>query len=449
MKKLTTTLITLLMTFLLIESYITPSFASMNDKSQMLNRIFPDIKNHWSENTVKEAIKKGYIDGFEDGNFHPDQTVTRAEFIKMLALALKLDIPKGNEQEWYSPFVNALVHAGIHQWSDFDSGDWNTPITREEVARLSVRATEKEKHNIDTRKWMYDATSTGLITGLNDRGDLGILESSNRAQAVTIIERIFKLRHNENLEVDKHAESQAEFFWHNTNMFTMWKNFLTTKGWNGFNPEGFDSKMTIDSPDGIYKGRITGIYVIDLADTNDPFWSIIPYSINDLYWNAGDRAQFPIRDIKDAFLVYYTQSLDYNNDPGHISTNLYYNTDGSIQLQMLGVGEENKKEFEDGTCCKYDVEQYNRIGQGSLEASQSINLKLDPSYNGKVYQGYIDHKVARLPMMIVPKKIKEYSYVTVDAEVSRSFSQPYTNRLYYKWFTDDHLNTSTKRIELN
>jgi len=44
-------------------------------------RIFRDLPaSHWAAPEVAEAVQKGYIVGYPDGTFRPDQPATREEF---------------------------------------------------------------------------------------------------------------------------------------------------------------------------------------------------------------------------------------------------------------------------------------------------------------------------------------------------------------------------------
>lgn len=45
---------------------------------------FSDIENHWAETFIEEAYNLGFIDGYGDGTFHPDQPITRAETMKIV-----------------------------------------------------------------------------------------------------------------------------------------------------------------------------------------------------------------------------------------------------------------------------------------------------------------------------------------------------------------------------
>lgn len=185
-----------------------------------------DISGHWAESDIKAIVTAGYVDGYPDGSFKPDHTVTRAEFITMAAKAAGVKpVPGGDNKEWYAPYVAALVQAGIHQYKDFSSGDWNTPITRMEMARLAVRASDKSlqspEDSTDAKKFMFLATQKGLITGMAD-GQLGKDESATRAQSVKIIQRILDVSQGKKLEVDKRAASYAEVELTGSNVQTMW-----------------------------------------------------------------------------------------------------------------------------------------------------------------------------------------------------------------------------------
>ena len=43
-----------------------------------------DIGGHWAAAEIERAISSGYVKGYPDGTFRPDDGVTRAEFVAML-----------------------------------------------------------------------------------------------------------------------------------------------------------------------------------------------------------------------------------------------------------------------------------------------------------------------------------------------------------------------------
>ena len=35
-----------------------------------------DIQGHWAEQQIEQAVTEGWVDGYPDGSFHPDDTIT-------------------------------------------------------------------------------------------------------------------------------------------------------------------------------------------------------------------------------------------------------------------------------------------------------------------------------------------------------------------------------------
>jgi hypothetical protein len=178
-----------------------------------LASMFLDMTGHWAQGAVEQAAAKGYVDGYQDGTFHPDTLVTRAEFAKMAATALGLKAnPAGPGMDWFTPYVEALFLANVYGHEEVHA-QWNEPITRQEIARIGVRASDKTLQKQDTavdlKYAMLTAVKKGLLQGV-DGGALGPEQPSNRAQAVTIIERILTLISGGTLSVDVNALSQAE-----------------------------------------------------------------------------------------------------------------------------------------------------------------------------------------------------------------------------------------------
>ncbi|WP_034429820.1 S-layer homology domain-containing protein, partial [Caldisalinibacter kiritimatiensis] len=62
-----------------------------NHFKQIANR-FSDMGNHWADVTVGKLVELGILDGYGDGTFKPNNTITRAEFSKVVRTSLKLDL---------------------------------------------------------------------------------------------------------------------------------------------------------------------------------------------------------------------------------------------------------------------------------------------------------------------------------------------------------------------
>lgn len=184
---------------------------------------FSDTAGHWAESSIMNAVTKGYVEGYEDGTFRPDQSISRAEFLKMAVSGLNIS-PSGSGDAWYSGYVRAAVESGFHRYEDFSTGTMDSPITREEMARIVSRAADAVlQKELDSRKLVYEAVKKGLIQGLTG-GELGLDESTTRAQSVTVIERILTAKSGGTLPVDKAASSFAELNLRNSNVETMWGN---------------------------------------------------------------------------------------------------------------------------------------------------------------------------------------------------------------------------------
>lgn len=45
---------------------------------------FSDLKNHWAESDIAFICQEGYMVGYQDGTFRPNEKITRAEFVQMI-----------------------------------------------------------------------------------------------------------------------------------------------------------------------------------------------------------------------------------------------------------------------------------------------------------------------------------------------------------------------------
>ncbi len=77
---------------------------------------FTDVALHWAWEQVADAVARGWVSGYPDGTFRPDQPVTYGEFSKMLVLAKGLPpAPGPADVDWSSPWRNAAIQAGWMQ----------------------------------------------------------------------------------------------------------------------------------------------------------------------------------------------------------------------------------------------------------------------------------------------------------------------------------------------
>ncbi|WP_248930501.1 S-layer homology domain-containing protein [Paenibacillus hamazuiensis] len=309
------------------------------------NPAFSDIADHWAKKDILNAVQEKYVDGYPNGTFEPDTSITRAEFIKMIVAALKFQPRLGADGPWYQPYVDAAVANGIHQYEEFYGDNiMNGAISREEVSRLAVRATGQA--NYESKKWMYLATSKGIIQGLDDTGTLGEDQVTTRAQAITVIERIKKVRAGETLPVQKQAVNRAELKWHKTNIFMVMPQFFGADGKSKIYPEfpWDESKLIVETPDGLFKGALDQLVAIDMEDPNDPNRWILG-DIDGLLWSgAPSKPGYPIKDYPQSYVLFFDRHTNFNNDTSKYGRNILYGFYGitSPDRNALYAGSLNK-----------------------------------------------------------------------------------------------------------
>lgn len=283
---------------------------------------FSDLSGHWSKAAVELAVSKGYVDGYEDGTYRPDGTLTRAEFTKLVITALQVPVSGTvSGGEWYQPYVAAAVTQGFYRTTDFTG--WDQPMTRLEMARMAARAAGLQAE--DEKQWMYQATKAGLIQGVDDTGSLEVEGTTTRAQSVTIIERILQVKAGETLEADKHAVNRAELLWHRTNIFTVMPEFFPEV----YRPWSTD-ELTLTTPDGLWQGTVEQLVAIDVNDLQDPGWALLPPR-DELRWTGRNvKDSFPIKDY-DSYILVLVSHVDYNKDSSTYASgnDVYFSTAGT------------------------------------------------------------------------------------------------------------------------
>jgi hypothetical protein len=101
---------------------------------------FPDTKNHWAYQTIEWAVKNGIVVGYPDGTFRPDNTVTEAEFLKMLVMMYKPDgvVKESNAAQWANSYYAFAFKMNYPVKGTKNIVARNAYINRGEVADLVV-----------------------------------------------------------------------------------------------------------------------------------------------------------------------------------------------------------------------------------------------------------------------------------------------------------------------
>lgn len=108
---------------------------------------FFDTEDHWSRPWVESLADRGLVKGLDDGTFRPDSLLTRAQFSQMLLNSFPTQtagpprsFPDVDPSAWYATAVQAAADSG---WMiGFDDGSFrpNEPLTKAQAITSLVRA---------------------------------------------------------------------------------------------------------------------------------------------------------------------------------------------------------------------------------------------------------------------------------------------------------------------
>lgn len=90
----------------------------LEDITKSLSGMPNDIRGHWAEENVIKYVEKGMVRGYEDGSFKPDNPISRAEFVTIINNHLNLtdvaeiEFTDISEKAWYKTELQKAVEGG-------------------------------------------------------------------------------------------------------------------------------------------------------------------------------------------------------------------------------------------------------------------------------------------------------------------------------------------------
>ncbi|MGI5948726.1 InlB B-repeat-containing protein [Peptoniphilus sp.] len=135
------------------------------DVAHSSNTGFSDADNMWYSSVIKYAVDKGYIKGYGDGTFKPNEEITRAEFAAMISKFVDKGYPgstnfKDIKGHWASDAISALY--GNKNIKGYPDGTFkpNSKLTRAEAVTILNSVFGR-----DTRvNSLYNINTSGLKT---------------------------------------------------------------------------------------------------------------------------------------------------------------------------------------------------------------------------------------------------------------------------------------------
>lgn len=180
-------------------------------QSSVFAASFRDMNvSHWAYKYVITLTNNNVINGYNDGTFRPEGTITNAEFIKLVVMAalpewIDINDAESNFEHWASRYVWIAERYGLIKTGSITLENIDIPITRIEMVRIIVKAdltmkgnslatSEKVKFkdvislNSDDLLLLKHACSKNLITGYTDN-TFRPQSNMTRAEAATMIYR--------------------------------------------------------------------------------------------------------------------------------------------------------------------------------------------------------------------------------------------------------------------
>ena len=190
----------------------------MSQENTQPNVELSDINDHWAKDGILKMVQLGVVNGYEDKTFKPDNSISRAEFVKMLVMADVKNNPtelgKLNSfsgEHWAQKYIQ-YADEGSYSMPSTCKTDPDGEIQRHEIAQMLVmRDSIVNQTKMDTEKVIYythhfeDGNSysdalwnmlfaymNGLIKGYPDN-TLKMMNGATRAEAMVLLSRYLKL----------------------------------------------------------------------------------------------------------------------------------------------------------------------------------------------------------------------------------------------------------------
>lgn len=170
--------------------------------AQAAETAFQDIEGHWANAAIQRMSGYKIVNGYQ-GNFRPDDTITRGEMAIILDHVMQYQRRAENhfsdlEQTFYTDAILKAGQAGVMQGADGKVRP-RDPISREEAVVMMARAFDVEKADAaiavpdagSISGWAKDAVASFMQKGYIDAENaFRPAASITRAEAVTILNRL-------------------------------------------------------------------------------------------------------------------------------------------------------------------------------------------------------------------------------------------------------------------
>ena len=214
-----------------LKKFVVPlSIALIGTNTIISNAInITDINGHWANAEVSKFINSGYIVGYEDNTFKPNNSITRAEFVSILNRVFNLTTSSGKvfndtNNHWAKQAIDIAVTNGVCNGKSNNLFYPNDKLTRQEASVMLSNYLKLQDTQLDKINSFYDSHTISdwalySIEGMLEKGFMngyptGLLKPLNnitRAEAVVLINNVISNNNsNGNQNTNKQAISFSE-----------------------------------------------------------------------------------------------------------------------------------------------------------------------------------------------------------------------------------------------
>lgn len=164
-----------------------------------------DIQNHWAKDVMTQWQNKGYISGFQDGSLKPDQSVTRSQLAAMINKAFgftqtsTIAYTDVQSSDWFYHDVAIAKSQGYMEGYKNNTFHPDQKVTRQELAVIltslkklkSSNSAVQMKDTVYSPSWSKGSIGAVIDSGLMKGDEKGFRpkDTTTRAEAVTVLER--------------------------------------------------------------------------------------------------------------------------------------------------------------------------------------------------------------------------------------------------------------------
>ncbi|MCI9626178.1 MAG: S-layer homology domain-containing protein [Clostridia bacterium] len=169
---------------------------------------FSDMADSWAKEAVYALAEKNIVNGNENGQFLPDNNITREEFVKLLVCAFDINAEKKAifsdvaDGAWYADYVCTAGGAGLVQgaYGAFGVGQ---SLTRQDLALMVARImkvkesdatatyTDWEQVRQDAKAAVAALSEAGILSGYPD-ASFRPEQTATRAEATLVLYKVME-----------------------------------------------------------------------------------------------------------------------------------------------------------------------------------------------------------------------------------------------------------------